>query len=280
MYITLLIIGIVITSIAIIAITVFSISNFIVKKINKKERESMTDDEKRKEKLFSRSLKWLKRVLKLINKKLLENLWAFYGIASISIVGGVSMMVIGAVQENKHQQEMVSSTSEVVSSSAESLTSSTISTFSSSKEYSYDTTSSSALISSSIGETLSVAISSNNEVSSFSSESSSSIEASSSSDSSSSLSIDSSSSEPYVLSYTVRYEMDCEYDTSFSERSYPFELVVAESSFAEDYEERGTSVVSSQNIRWYRDAGHTEEFDFSTPITSNITLYGYISEEP
>ena len=279
MYIALLITGIIITSIAILAITVFTISNFIVKRINKEERKDMSDDEKRKEKLFSKSLKWLKRILKLINKRLLENLWAFYGIASISIVGGISMAVIGAVLENNYQREMASSSSDssqsssifISSSSSITISSTSISITSSSAEESSLPSNSSQ-----ISETSSIE-SSSSDVSS--SQSSSLIEVSSSSSSSSS-SVDSSNSEPYVLSYTVRYVMLCDYDETYSERSYPFELIVKESGFAENYEEHTSSVISLQVIKWYKDSGCTEEFEFDTPINENITLYGYYYDEP
>lgn len=283
MYVALLIIGIVITSIAIVSITVFSISNFIISKINKEQQEEKTDAERRKEKLFKRSLKWLKRVLKLINKKLLENLWAFYGIATVSVVGGISMVVVGAVQEEAHKQELVEISSSNLSSSYEKISSSdepssvlvvsSTSTFSSLIESSSAEQISSQAISSSDVLSSSFASSSNTESSSV--VYSSSVELSSSMESSSELD---DSSSIFIQSYTVKYVIDCEYDESYSERSYPYELVVAESSFAEDYEEHGLSVTHPENIKWYKDSGHTEEFDFSTPITEDVTLYGYYYE--
>lgn len=293
MYIALLITGIVITSIAIISITVFSIVNFVLKRINKEERKTMTDDEKRKEKLFSKSLKWLKRILKLINKRLLENLWAFYGIATVSVVGGVSMMVVGAVQKEAHKQEMVETASSVFISSSiseefslneessslaiSSISSSSNSTeASSSDQVSSQGSSSSETISSGLSSSSSIEISSSFDSSSSSSSSSS--QSPSSEGSSSSTSTEPSA--PFVLSYTVRYIMLCDYNESYSERSYPFELIVAESSFAEDYEEYTTSVITSERIKWYKDSSCTEEYDFDTPITEDVTLYGYYYDEP
>ena len=238
----------------------------------------------KKEKLFKRSLKWLKRVLKLINKKLLENLWAFYGIATVSVVGGISMVVVGAVQEEAHKQELIEASSsnptsyEETSSSNESssiLVVSSTSIFSSSIESSSAEQISSQAISSS--DVLSSSFVSSSSTESLSVVYSSSVELSPSMESSSEFT---DSSSIFVQSYTVRYVMDCEYDESYSERSYPFELIIAESSFAEDYEEHGLSVTHPENIKWYKDSGHTEEFDFSTPITENITLFGYCYEEP
>ena len=72
--------------------------------------------------------------------------------------------------------------------------------------------------------------------------------------------------------------MLCQYDEYFSERSYPYELVVAESDFAEDYEEHGISVTHPENIRWYTTTKCNIEFDFSTPITKNTILYGNIED--
>ena len=73
--------------------------------------------------------------------------------------------------------------------------------------------------------------------------------------------------------------MRIDYDMNRSDKSYPYQLIVKESSFAEDIEEYGTSVTTLERIIWYIDGGVFETpFDFETPITSDITLYGYIND--
>ena len=73
--------------------------------------------------------------------------------------------------------------------------------------------------------------------------------------------------------------MLCDYDTNHSERSYPFELIVAESKQATNYDELGASPGGFQPIKWYTDTGGLEEFNFDTPINGNITLYGNVEQE-
>ena len=270
MYVALLVIGIVITSIAITAITVFSISNFIVKKINRKERESMSDDEKRREKLFSRSLKWLKRVLKLINKNLLENLWAFYGIATVSLVGGVSMMVVGAVQENKHQQEMASSTSEAVSSSFVGNTSSTISFSTNITSTSSSLEESSEL--STVSSLSSIETSSSNTTS-LDSTFSSNQSISSSESSQSSIEPTISSSTEQILYHKVTFLMGEAIE--WKHPDYAEYQQVADGDVATYKTVEGEVV---RPIVWYIDYECNEgnNYDFSSPVVSDITLYaGY-----
>ena len=277
MYLTFLIIGIVLTSIGVISITVFSISNFILKRFNKEERKEMTEEEKRKEKWFKRSLKWLKRLLKAINKKLLENLWAFYGITSVTVVGGVSMLTVGVVQKNMATADESSSSSIVSSSSLEesssyitsSLVSSSESISSSSESSSSSELSSSSIESSSIEEV------------------SSSIELSSSEESSSSEEIFSSSEEEssympptmYTISFYIPDAPD--YDGNYEEYyPGPKQIEVQAGSLLQD--PNIVHPVNSKIMLWYTDSNMEEKdkyvFD-ALPVTEDLSLYGKYPDE-
>lgn len=273
MYLTFLIIGIVLTSIGVISITVFSISNFILKRFNKEEREQMTEEEKRKEKWFKRSLNWLKRLLKAINKKLLENLWAFYGITSVTIVGGVSMLTVGVVQKNMATSDESSSSSIVSSSSLEESSSYATSSLVSSSESissSSESSSSSELSSSSIEISSSEELSSSVELSS-SEESSSSEEISSSDETTSSI-------PPY---YTVTYVLPYgdTYDGDEIDDYYPnprVEQVETTNGYAVNYELwNEADPTAPHQIIWYADEEMTLPYVFDdVPLSSDIVLYG------
>ncbi len=274
MYLTFLIIGIVLTSIGVISITVFSISNFILKRFNKEERKQMTEEEKRKEKWFKRSLNWLKRLLKTINKKLLENLWAFYGITSVTVVGGVSMLTVGVVQKNMATADESSSSSIVSSSSVEESSSYTTSSLVSSVEsisISSESSSSSELSSSSIESSSSEELSSSSELSS-SEESFSSEEISSSSEEAT------SSIPPY---YTVTYVLPYgdTYDGDEIDNYYPnprVKQVETTTGYAVNYELwNEADPIAPHQIIWYADEEMTLPYVFDdVPLSSDIVLYG------
>lgn len=145
---TLLIIGIIVTSIALIAMTVFSISNFILKRIYKEEEKTKTKEEKQKEKTIKRMIKTFKKFIKVINRRLVNNLLAFYGFTGITLAGGIALTTVGAVQTVQKNAAVISSSEESSSissvESSESSESSYVSSISSiSSESSSESSSSS-----------------------------------------------------------------------------------------------------------------------------------------
>lgn len=142
---TLLIIGIIVASIALLAMIVFSISNFILKRIYKEEEKTKTKEEKQKEKTIKRMIKTFKRFIKMINRKLLNNLLAFYGITGISLVGGIAITTVGAVQTVQKNAVVISSSEESSSVSSNEESSEPSSSTSSSESSSESSNSSGSL---------------------------------------------------------------------------------------------------------------------------------------
>lgn len=93
---TLLIIGIIITSISLLAITIFSISNAIYKKLNKEKELNKTEEQKQHDKTVKKVLKNSKKIIKKINKKLIEHYVAIYVVTAITLTGGVVLTSITA----------------------------------------------------------------------------------------------------------------------------------------------------------------------------------------
>ena len=121
---TFLVIGIVVTFLGILVITTFSFANFVAARIFRKERKEMSKEEKRKEKLAKRIVGAVKRILKFINKKCMENLLAFYGVTSAVIVGGVAVTTVSAVQVSQKMANIEGSSLSEITSSSETTTSS------------------------------------------------------------------------------------------------------------------------------------------------------------
>ena len=101
---TLLIVGIIITSLSLIAITTFTISNFILKRIKKSEHIEITEEQNRNEKSIKRVLKVAKKVIKKVNKSLLQYYYAFYIVGALSLAGGTTMVVVSSAQIASDQQ--------------------------------------------------------------------------------------------------------------------------------------------------------------------------------
>ena len=153
---TLLIVGIILTGLSILSITIFSISNFILKRIYKEEEQAKTKEEKQKEKTIKRLLKAAKKILKLVNKKLLQNYLAFYGVTSMAFAGGIAMVTYSSIKLN---EESTRSTSEMTSNEEPSSVDSVTSELSS-YEDSSEPSSSSEQSSSSSSESSSIEVSS------------------------------------------------------------------------------------------------------------------------
>ena len=125
---TLLIVGIIITSLSLIAITTFTISNFILKRIKKSEHIEITEEQKRNEKITKRVLKVAKKVIKKVNKSLRKYYYACYIVGALSLTGGTTMVVVSSAQIATEQQNAsVSETSSEPPSEPESETSSELS---------------------------------------------------------------------------------------------------------------------------------------------------------
>jgi len=121
---TLLVIGIILTGISVLSITIFTISNFILRRINKEEEKAKTKEEKQKEKTIRRLLKTAKKILKRVNKKLLQNYLAFYGISSVVLVGGATLVTYSSVELNEENSRTTSedpSSSDSVTSGLSSI---------------------------------------------------------------------------------------------------------------------------------------------------------------
>lgn len=94
---TLLIIGIVITGISLLAITIFSLSNTILKRINKEKEAAKTVEQKQHDKTVKKVLKNSKKIIKKINKRLVENYVAVYIVSAVTLTGGAALTTVSAV---------------------------------------------------------------------------------------------------------------------------------------------------------------------------------------
>ncbi|MCR4879397.1 MAG: hypothetical protein K5906_00350 [Bacilli bacterium] len=207
---TILIVGIIISGLSLLAIFVFTLSNFILKRINKEDKDTKTTADKVKEQGFKRSIKMLKKMMKKLFKALLKNYWAFYGISALTFTAGATMTTVSAI---KIHNENVSPSSEVSSEVSSSDISSELSS--------------------------ELSLESSSEVSSIS-----------------------------VQYYTVYYYVNGnEYTTK----------QVAENGTAENIEVSESYLEVGKVLdAWYIDSGFNEAYNFSKPITSDITLYGKI----
>ena len=258
-----LVIGIIITGLSLLAITVFSISKFILKRIYKEEEKAKTQEQKNKEKTVKRALKSTKFVLKKVYKKLLQNYLAFYGITALTFSTGATLVTVSSVSIVKEQRETETS-SEAPSSLEPSskLTSSEISSsteLSSNIEISSEENSSvepssevsTSEVSSSEEE---VTSSSEEEVSSSSEETSSSIE-------------ETTSSEEKGPLCTVYFQIEDQPNPIYT-------LLVKKGCPVED-----PGTVDLSNMKkifkyWTDDLGSGIQYDFTTPITEDTTIYG------
>ena len=107
---TLLIIGIVITGISLLAITIFSLSNTVLKRINKEKEAAKTVEQKQHDKTVKRVLKNSKKIIKKINKRLVENYVAVYIVSAVTLTGGAALTTVSAV--NVVNENNASSSSE------------------------------------------------------------------------------------------------------------------------------------------------------------------------
>ena len=256
-----LVIGIIITGLSLLAITVFSISKFILKRIYKEEEKAKTQEQKNKEKTVKRALKSTKFVLKKVYKKLLQNYLAFYGITALSFSAGATLVTVSSVSIVKEQRAMDTSepsSSEPSSIEVSSEPSSISSVEPSSEASSEDSTSvepssevSTSELSSSEEE---VTSSSEEEVSSSSEETSSSIE-------------ETTSSEEKGPLCTVYFQIEDQPNPIYT-------LLVKKGSPVED-----PGTVDLSNMKkifkyWTDDLGSGIQYDFTTPITEDTTIYG------
>lgn len=95
---TLLIVGIIITGLSLLTLTVFSLSKTILKFIYREEEKLKTNEQKHKSKVSKRIVKVSKTFIKSVNKQLVKYYVAMYGIASVSLTGGVAMVTYSTVQ--------------------------------------------------------------------------------------------------------------------------------------------------------------------------------------
>ena len=259
---TLLLVGIIVTGISLLAITVFSISNFILKRIYKDEEKQKTKTEKTKEKTVKRVLSATKRLIKSINKKLLENYLAFYGITALTFTGGAVMTTVSAVKMAVDVNESSSSlivssdslfTSSIVESSSENTSLFESSETSSSESISSSEHSSSELVSSS------EVISSSEEISS-----------------------EEMASEPTdPIYYAVTF-----YIPASTEGTDEIEYEEGEASVEEGQTvSKPTNPDSMGNgycfVEWCTDTVNWTPYDFDQPVTSNLELhakYEYMAE--
>ena len=119
---TLLIVGIILTGVSLLAISIFSISNAILKRVNKEKELEKTVEQKKKEKTVKRILKYSKKIVKKINKLLVENYVALYAVTAVTFTSGAVLTTVFTVKiiEENNSSEIESSDPSSESSEPES----------------------------------------------------------------------------------------------------------------------------------------------------------------
>lgn len=119
---TLLIVGIIITGISLLTITIFSISNTILKKVNKEKELVKTAEQKKRDKRFKKVLKYSKKIIKKINKVLVENYVALYVVSALTFTGGAVLTTVSAVKVVEENNSSEVEPSSISSSEESSIT--------------------------------------------------------------------------------------------------------------------------------------------------------------